>query len=111
MVDMLRDHLDARDEEIERLHAKLDSEHEWNVSQRSTIMRWQNHAEKLESRLHNAAKMLDGLETWEHPDDPGKSIIDMKGYQLIEDVGDLLEGTVVEKRRHNWPVGPPHEPD
>jgi hypothetical protein len=34
--------------------------------------------------------LLDELETWEHPDDPGKSIIDLEGHQLIERVGVIL---------------------
>lgn len=41
-------------------------------------------------RLDAARRLLDELETWEHPDDPGRSIIDSKGYQLIEEVGIML---------------------
>lgn len=48
-------------------------------------------------RLDATRRLLDELETWEHPDDPGKSIIDSKGYQLIEKVGVMLGDEGPEK--------------
>ena len=95
-IDMMNEH-ELRDE----LRLLLPKLHHVQTELNDSIADHEKVAEekiRLEYRLHNAQKLLDELETWEHPDDPSKSIIDSAGYNLIEKVGEILGDSAVERR-------------
>jgi hypothetical protein len=106
-ADLIEEVLRERDEIVLKLstvEGERDRQYAENIAQIAKLaelegsgdwwqQRYRETREALErhgSRLDTARRLLDELETFEHPDDPGKSIIYSDGYHLIERVGVIL---------------------